>query len=210
MFTLDKIKLDNVFDNINGHLIEFVGDTDSYKTTIALEIAKKYLDNDDSTTILYINLKEDISNSFLDSLKIDKNRFYVVLSNNYNNIYKAINDFGSIVDLIIIDPIANIYQQDNKESYRLANKLIYLLSEQSVLYNTGVLIINQIISKMDGTKGTKSFVENTLNKYCSLRLLFEKSSPIVKHYLTVGYKVKVSPIRSKIGLIEETIYNEYF
>lgn len=187
----------NMNDNILSYyeplppnrLIEFYGDYDSGKTTIALDI----IINNPSKSFIYIN-------SFLDNFKLlkDVNNCFIYISNIYEDILLFLNSLEpNLIDFIIIDDIYNLISKHELSSYfnsNINNKDIFQnfikqLSLIAVKHKFNIILFNSL--NIINNKSKYSYI---LEKETILTFRIEKQSITLDYLL-----LKIIPEKNLIN-----------
>ena len=143
---------------IPGNLYEISGEAGTGKTNLALEILKNF---SATSKGYYLSTQKPLSESRLISIGFDINKLYIRHSTSIEQsfyylyeeipkILEAVND----ISILVLDNIYSLVQEmdcdDNKKKNSLCCGLAIVLKYLSGKYNMAVIVINNVVSDMQG------------------------------------------------------------
>ncbi len=229
---LEVIKTGNLnFNNIlncggipKSRITEIYGNESSGKTTIALQIAKQAILNNDR--ILYIDLECALNISYLKNNGIDIDNITICRPKNGEKAFSIIEDAlkENIYGLIIVDSVAAMnseselddsIEENNKIGLhaRLMSRGLRRIQKPLSTSSTAIIFINQLREKIGIMYGNPETTTGgkALKFFASIRIEVKKSDLIKNGQEKIGIKSKITIVKNKLGKPFETCFiNIYF
>jgi RecA/RadA recombinase len=167
------LPIDMLFNFTPGEIIQLVGETQTGKTTLSLQIAHNFCKQDKN--VLFLDTKNDITIQHLENTNLTEyysdKHFIVIKEFTFKKVEKMLEDFISTgeIDLIIIDSLPSlindgylniesksIKSDNNNTNYgtRPLMLLINKLKKLAIQYNICLLFVNEFRNKIDPFRGT--------------------------------------------------------
>jgi len=194
-------ELDNIICNKGipkGKLIEFYGKESSGKTTIAYKLIANL--QKQNASILLIDTTCSFDNKYAEDNGVDSN-LLVYSKDDDGNIEDLIKEVleGDIIDLVIIDSIANL------NTIKL-QKLIPLIHKSK----TCVIYTNQIRYNIKKREETVASVKG-FRFYTDIRINFKRIETLKKQDERIGYKLELNITKNKnTNILKSFEYDIYY
>lgn len=159
----------------DGKIVELVGSSDTGKTKLLFDIIDNLKTED--IIICYIATNSN-SLGYLKSRKLDKNeKLIITVSNNEDEVLTIIKKYINIVDLFILDNIAEVLTKNeyNNMNLKINQDMPNFLSNlNSIFYGekSSIIVVNYLINK--NNKSIPRW-DKLFNQYCSIRIKINKN-----------------------------------
>ncbi|MCX7909998.1 MAG: DNA recombination/repair protein RecA [Endomicrobia bacterium] len=188
-----------------GKIIEIFGEASSGKTSLALYLAKKAIQN--SVYVMYFDVEHALSLNYIKHFNLDTDKILIIQPFNAEQVFEIVEKYSNHFGIYIIDSIASlILEKDKTIDYFFhgsTSKSISLFLKRMINFlekrKSSLICLNQV--REYGT------TVNALRFYSAIRIEVKMKNLIEENDKIIGTRICVKCIKNKfsVSLNEEEI-----
>ena len=220
-FSTGSFNLDRVLEGgfPKGRMIEIFGPNSTCKTTMCLESARDFQQQDPNAVVAYIDAEHSLNLEYAEKLGVDLSRMHV-FKPDYGE--QALDIAEELIDseeigLIIIDSVAALTPKSELEGdfgdsnmgkhARLMSQACRKLVAKISKTKTSLIFVNQIREKIGVMFGNPEVTTggNALAFYSTVRIQLRTSTPIKVGADQIGVRIKAKVVKTKVSSPSENV-----